>query len=164
MLGSSNVSTKYPLKPLLEHRERAASDRTVELGGAVRTRESADATKARAEAVQEEATRAAAAVRASEAALLEQGELRAGDLARGQAWEIGAQARITDLARAVDVAERRADDARAAEDGARSGLATALADRDVVAKDESRFAARIQKKALAAEEEQAEEAFRGGRE
>ncbi|MBX3226138.1 MAG: hypothetical protein KIT84_28805 [Labilithrix sp.] len=154
------ASPKYPLKPLLEHRERAARDRTAELGGAVRARETAELAKERAEATKREAESADAAVRAEEADLLDQGELRAVDLARGQAWEIGAQARLADLTRTVDVAGRRAVEARTAEDGARTELAGALADRDVVAKDEARFRARHEKKVLAAEEEQAEEAFR----
>ncbi|MDF2696321.1 MAG: hypothetical protein K0S65_4704 [Labilithrix sp.] len=100
-------SPKYPLKPLLEHRERQVDDATTELGHAVRARESADAARGRAEI------------------------------------------------------ERREAEERAA--GARVELARKMADRDVVAKDESRFVDRVKRHALAAEEEAAEEAFRGGR-
>lgn len=163
MLDLQRQDMKYPLKPLLEHRERAADDRTKELGKAVRAREEADAAKARAEEIRLAAERAADAVRANEAALLAQGELSVADLSRGQAWEIGAQARIGDLRRAEVAADGRVRDARSAEGQARGALAGALADRDVVAKDEARFVERIEKKKLAAEEEQAEEAFRGGR-
>ena len=129
----------------------------------MRARESADAAKERAEATRMAAERAAEAVRQTEAGLLAQGELRASDLARGQAWEIGAQARIADLTRAVAAADRRVEETQGAETAARAVLAGALAARDVVAKDEARFTGRVEKKALAAEEEQAEEAFRGDR-
>lgn len=152
---------KYPLQPLLEHRERAVDDRTAELGGAVRTREMAEAQKARAEASQDAAEAEAAGVRAKEAALLEGGTLSVADLARGQAWEVGAQSRIADLARATATASDKAREATSAETAARGQLAQAMADRDVVTKDEARFNDRLAKKQAAAEEEQAEEAYRG---
>lgn len=85
------------------------------------------------------------------------------DLARGQAWEIGAQARIADLARATATAGEKARAASTAERAARGQLAQAMADRDVVTKDEARFKERLVKKQLAAEEEQAEEAYRGSK-
>jgi hypothetical protein len=154
-------SPKYPLQPLLDHRERAVDDRTAELGGAVRTRENADERKAQAAASQHAAESEAAATRVREQELLADGALSVADLARGQAWEIGAQARIADLARATATAEAAADAAAQAEVAARGQLAQAMADRDVVAKDESRFKERLVKKQVAAEEEQAEEAYRG---
>jgi hypothetical protein len=152
---------KYPLQPLLEHRERAVDDRTAELGGAVRAREEADRARSAAAASQLAAEDEAAATRAAERAMLAEGVLRAGDLARGQAWEIGAQARIADLARVTASAEARAGEAQRGEDAARGELAHAMADRDVVAKDETRFQQKVAKKLAAAEEEQAEEAYRG---
>lgn len=157
-------SPKYPLKPLLEHRERMVDDATAELGGAVRAREAADASRARAEAERRAAEERAARVRAEEADRLARGELRAADLARGQAWEIGASAEIGQLTRAVEVAEQKVERARGDEVEARVVLARKMADRDVVVKDEARFADRLKKRGLAAEEEAAEEAFRGGRE
>jgi hypothetical protein len=66
------------------------------------------------------------------------------------------------LTRAVDGAARRVDEAQTTESNARTELARKMADRDVVAKDESRFDARMKKAAVTAEEEAAEEAFRGG--
>lgn len=156
-------SPKYPLQPLLDHRERAVDDRTAELGGAVRARENADHRKAQALASQHAAQAEAAATRAKEQELLADGELSVADLARGQAWEIGAQARIADLARATATAASAADAAAQAEVAARGHLAHAMADRDVVAKDEARFKERLVKKQVAAEEEQAEEAYRGNK-
>lgn len=154
-------SPKYPLQPLLDHRERAVDDRTAELGGAVRTRENAERTRERAAASQDAAESETAQTRQKERELLQDGALSVADLARGQAWEIGAQARIADLARATANAAAAADTASKAEVAARGQLAQAMADRDVVAKDESRFKERLAKKQLAAEEEQAEEAYRG---
>lgn len=154
---------KYPLQPLLEHRERAVDDRTAELGGAVRAREHAERAKAQAAASQDAAEAAAAGVRKAEAELLAEGALSVADLARGQAWEIGAQARIADLARATATAGEKARAASTAERAARGQLAQAMADRDVVTKDEARFKERLVKKQLAAEEEQAEEAYRGSK-
>jgi hypothetical protein len=156
-------SPKYPLKPLLEHRERKVDDATAELGNAVRVREAADAARARAEISRREAEERAARVRAEEAERLARGELTAADLARGQAWELGARAEIGQLTRVVEAAEQKVEEARGEEAGARVDLAQTMADRDVVAKDEARFEDRLRKRVLAAEEEAAEEAFRGGR-
>lgn len=155
-------SPKYPLKPLLEHRERAATDAKAELGNAVRRREAADAARARTELARRSAEESAAAVRADEAERLLRGELRVADLARGASWEIGATAHIADLTRAVEVAEHQVSEARSGEENSRLALAQKLADRDVVAKDQSRFDERNRKRAGVAEEEAAEEAFRGG--
>ncbi|HVJ95011.1 MAG TPA: hypothetical protein VM580_34770 [Labilithrix sp.] len=133
-------SPKYPLKPLLEHRERKVDDATAELGDAVRAREAFGLLPPYA-----------------------RGELRVEDLARGQAWEFAASARIGQLARKVETAVQKVDAARTEEAEARAELARKMADRDVVAKDQARFEERATKRALAAEEEAAEEAFRGGR-
>ena len=156
-------SPKYPLKPLLEQRERNVDDATAELGGAIRARETADAARMRAETERREAAERAKRVRDEEAERLARGELRAADLAHGQAWEIGARAQMQQLERAVEVAEQSVDRARGEEHLARTELAQKMADRDVVAKDKGRFEDRLKKHALAAEEEAAEEAYRGGR-
>jgi hypothetical protein len=156
-------SSKYPLKPLREHRERQVDDATAELGGAVRAREAADAVRARAENEQREANARAERVRAEEAGRLAGGAATVADLAREQAWEVGARAEIGKLGRAVESAVARLDDAQDHEAEARAHLARTMADRDVVAKDEARFDDRSKARALAAEEEAAEEAFRGGR-
>ena len=155
-------SPKYPLKPLLEHRERAATDATAELGNAVRRRETADAARARTELARRSAEERAAEVRANEEERLLRGELRVADLAQGASWEVGAGAQIAELTRSVEVAERQLAEARSGEESSRLALSQKLADRDVVAKDQARFDERNRKRAGAAEEEAAEEAFRGG--
>ena len=156
-------SPKYPLKPLLEHRERKVDDATTELGDAVRAREAADLARVRAESERRDAEERAARVRGEEAERLSRGELRVEDLARGQAWEIAASSHIGQLARNVETAAQKVDAAREEETDARAALARTMADRDVVAKDEARFEERANQRVLAAEEEAAEEAFRGGR-
>jgi hypothetical protein len=146
----------------LEHRERQVDEAKVELGGAVRARESAEALHDRAERERRVAAEEAARVRAHEAERLDRGGVRVADLAQAGAWEVGARAAAEALTRAVATAARRVDEAQTTESSARTELARTMADRDVVAKDESRFDARMKKAALAAEEEAAEEAFRGG--
>jgi hypothetical protein len=102
-------------------------------------------------------------VRAAEAALLAQGELRAVDLARAQAWEHAEQRTIDELAAAERRAAEQAGSARSAEESARTDLAQKKADHDVVAKDEARFRDAQRRAREAREEEAAEEAWGGGR-
>jgi hypothetical protein len=150
---------KYPLKPLLEHREQKVEDATVELGDAVRVRVAAEEAQRAAEIRRQEAESEAAKVRDGEAALLERGQLRAFDLARGAAWDRVTQERIEELARAEGTAAVQATAATRTETAARTELARKTADRDVVAKDERRFEDERKRRALAAEEESMEEAF-----
>ena len=153
-------SPKYPLQPLLEHRARGVETATAELGASVQQREHAEAVQRRAEADKRSAEEQQAALREDERARLGRGELSVADLARAGAWEIGAQAALGHLARAVDAAETKASDLRDAEAEARDALARSMADRDVVAKDRARFDERAKKAVLTAEEEAAEEARR----
>ncbi len=154
---------KYPLEPLLEHRERGVDAATAELGDAVRAREAAEKAKALAEAARREEEDRAAQVRAAEAALLARGELRAVDLARAQAWEHAEQRTLEELGAAERRAAEHAGHALTAEERARMDLAQKKADRDVVAKDEARFVDRQRREREAREEEAAEEAWGGGR-
>lgn len=154
---------KYPLEPLLEHRERHVESATAELGDAVRAREAAEQAKARAEAARRQEEERAAKLRAAEASLLAQGELRAVDLARAQAWEHAEQRTIEELAAAERRAAESAGAARSAEEEARIELARKKADHDVVAKDQARFVDRQRRDREAREEEAAEEAWGGGR-
>ena len=154
------VSPKYPLQPLLEHRARGVDDATAELGASVQRREQAEVAHHRAEATRRSAEEAQAAVREDERTRLGRGELSVADLARGSAWELGAQAELGTLSRAVDMEETKASDLRDAEAESRGALARSMADRDVVVKDRARFDERAKKAALAAEEEAAEEARR----
>ena len=150
---------KYPLTPLREHRDRNVDAATAELGDAIRARETADAARRAAERERQEAESRAAAVRSEETERLGRGELRAADLAHGQAWEYGARAEIADLAHAVDRADGHLATACDIEGAARAALAGKKADLDVVVKDEARFDDRARRARDAAEEQAADEAF-----
>lgn len=156
-------SPKYPLKPLLEQRGRLVDAAAAELGGAVHAREAADAARVRAEDDRRDEEARARHVRDEEAARLARGELRAVDLARAEAWEVGARTQLQQLERAVTLAGDAVERARRDEHVARRSLAQRTADRDVVMKDKGRFDDRLKARVLAAEEEAAEEAYRGGR-
>lgn len=156
-------SPKYSLEPLLQHRERKVDEATAGLGDAVRAVESAEEAKARAERARHEEEERAARQRAVEAERLANGELRAGDLANAQRWEVGVTHAIADLERACDQARTRVTAARSAAEGARAELARQKADLDVVAKDRARFVDAARRAAEAAEEENAEEAHNGRR-
>lgn len=151
---------KYPLEPLLEHRERKVDDATAELGSKVAAREAAEAARVRAERARREAEERAAAVRAEEAAKLAGGELRAVDLARKEAWEAAVRSEMSELTRTVDHAGAQAAAACTDEANARRALAREKADHDVVAKDKGRFDDARRRAVEAAEEENAEEAWR----
>lgn len=156
---------KYPLEPLREHRDRKVDAATSQLGDAVRAREAAADARKRAEHNRLGAEARAAVIRQDEADRLANGELRAADLARAQAWEHAASAEAAELARAVGHADDRLSAAHQGEVAARTDLAQKKADLDVVAKDEARFDAGIRRARDAAEEEAADEAFaarRGG--
>jgi len=155
--------SKYPLLPLREHRDRSVDAATAELGDAIRTREAADTARDAAERERAAAEARVAAIRSEEAARLAGGELRAADLAQAEAWATAARAELDTLSRNVTRAEEHATAAREAETAARAALAQKKADRDVVAKDEGRFAAGVRKARDAAEEEAADEAFAGRR-
>lgn len=153
---------KYPLKPLLEHRARQVDEATSELGRAIHAREVAEDAKLRAEATKEEVASQHAKLRSEEGEALDRGELTVADLARADAWAVAAAEEMSRLDQAVTTSSTRARDASAEESERRSQLAKSMADRDVVAKDETRFVERMKKKALLSEEEAAEEAYRGG--
>jgi len=150
---------KYPLDPVREHRDRHVDAATVQLGDAVRAREAADDAKRRAEEVRREAEARAARVRDEEAARLVNGELRAADLARAEAWEHAAGAELDELGRAVARANGTLTAAHDAEARARAALAQKKADLDVIVKDQARFEAGARRVREAAEEEAGEEAF-----
>jgi hypothetical protein len=154
---------KYPLKALLEHRDRKVDDATAGLGEAVRTREATDEKRARLERAQKESTEAAEATRAAEQRRLAEGELRVADLARTEAWEVAVRRTAEDLARAVDRAAGEVETAKGSEAEARAALARTKADRDVVEKDRTRFTDGLRRAADAADEEEAAEAWRGNR-
>jgi colicin import membrane protein len=150
---------KYPLNPLLKLRERQVEGATAELAKAITAREVAEAARVEAEQAEARAEAEAQAVRDAEANALERGELRAGDLHRAQAWEMGVAADQKRLEASVATAEQREAGAKDQEDAARRDLATREANAQVVEKDKSRFDDKSERVAAAKEEEAAAEAF-----
>jgi hypothetical protein len=149
---------KYPLDPLLDLRERQVDEAARDLAKAVDSRQKAEAAKRAAQTARETAEERAARARDEEREALARGELRAGDLMRGQAWEIGVAEEQKRLTQQVAVAEQGEKKARDQEDGARGALASRQADAEVVEKDKDRFVAKERSKQIAKEEEAAEEA------
>jgi hypothetical protein len=154
---------KYPLKSLLEHRERLVDDAAAELARRIEARVSAEGVLEGSRIARERADEDARAIRADEAERLARGELRAVDLARGDAWEMSARAEARKLAAAVVDAAAGLDGEQAKETAARVTLGGKLAERDVVRKDEERFVARVRSAALAVEDEELDEARSRGR-
>jgi hypothetical protein len=148
---------KYPLEPLVKLRQRQVDDATEKLARAIAEREAAEKQRQAAEASRARADEAASEVRQGERDALERGALRAGDLQRAQAWEIGVSEQRKRLTQQVSAATQ--DEARAhdEEDGARIELATREADAEVTDKDKARFDAKSVQLDLAKEEEAAAE-------
>lgn len=153
-------SPKYPLQPLLEHRGRKVDAATAELGAAVRARETAEIAAEEAVAAERATVAATVETRDLEATRLAEGELRAVDLARGDAWQRAAEEQRLELARATAVAAAATAVARTEEDAARRGVAAATADRDVVEKDRARFDNSVRVANEAAADEEAEDIHR----
>ncbi len=153
---------KYPLEPLLEHRERLVEDAEAALARAVSAREAAERAEAAAVAARDVAVAHASQVRAAEAARVERGEARAADLAQAGDWERAEAARMVELGRRVEDARTQLRGAREAEARARTDLAAKKADHDVVVKDQAKFTDARRRAAESREEEEAAEAW-GGR-
>jgi len=154
------AKAKYPLERLVELRDKRVDEAASSLAGAVRARETAEQAKARAEAEKRAAEEAAQKLRDAEKAALEQGTLSVADLQRGHAWELRVETEEQALAKHVDAATHRTDEARAGEATAQHELGQKKADATVVTEDRSRFLERERKAALAKEEEEAAEAWR----
>jgi len=160
MLARAMRKAKYPLESLQKVRDAKVDEATSALGKAVSERESAERERARAEAIRLEQQRRAEVLRTGERLALQEGQLTVADLARHDAWEFGVGAEASRLARAEEAAKSRQDEALGTEQKAREALASKKADADVVAKDKARFVDQQNKRALAHEEETAEEAWR----
>jgi len=153
-------SKKYPLEPLVDVRREHADAATRQLGESVRVRETREAelAAARARTLQHADTVHATEHREREA--LEQGTLRALDLARQNAWQLQQEREAEELAhresRSAEAVLAAADE----ETQARAQTAARLAELKAVERDRERFREREKKVALAKEEEAAEEAWR----
>jgi len=153
---------KYPLDPLVRVREARVDGATRAVAAATRKAEDARAARIAAEASRARAAEAARAARESEREVLESGGLTAADLARADAWETRVQGEDQRLFGAVSRAAEAEAAAIAEEAAARAALAGDKADADVVAKDRAAWLDVARRRAEAAEEEDAAEAWRRG--
>jgi len=154
------ASRKYPLDPLVRLREQQVDDKTRGLSAAVTAREAAELERLQAERDRRQAEQRAEQLRDAEQAALARGELRAGDLQRSQAWEIGVAIEQRQLLQQEAGAAEKEKGARGKEDEARAALAASKADAEVVSKDKQRFVDRGRRAQEARDEEAAAEAWR----
>lgn len=154
---------KYPLDPLAKLRHRQVEAATHELAKTVASRQEAERKREAAERARTSADASASALRGGEREALERGALRAGDLHRAQAWEIGVEEERKRLAKGVATASEHLQREREAETAARGSLAAREADAEVVDEDEARFVAREKQRDLAKEEEASQEAHEASR-
>lgn len=154
---------KYPLTSLVDLRARQVDEATRALAESTRAREDAERARQVQERVAAEHAASTERVKEAERAALARGELRVSNLLAQQAWSMRAQAEQAELdartARAkVAEATRRREEAVA-----RDATARRKADADVVQKDRARFEQGLAKRVEAAEEEDALDAWNGGR-
>jgi hypothetical protein len=151
---------KYPLEPLAQLRQRKANEAAEAFATAVVERENAE--RACVDAERRRAMHEAEAheLRQAEADALGRGELRAGDLARTGAWELGVSAQRQRHDDAVERAKGQEGRARDGERDARERVASARADVDVVDKDRAKWRDSQLRREEAQEEEAASEAWR----
>jgi hypothetical protein len=150
----------YPLDPLVRVREGKVDTAMTELSAAVRAREDAESARLAVEAERARQGELARGVREAEARALGGGELSAADLQRQGAWDARmqweAEERARVLAAAVDAEAR----AHGGEQKARGEVGKREADARVVTQHKERWVAEAERKAEAAAEEGAVEAWR----
>jgi hypothetical protein len=151
---------KYTLEGLEKLRDGQVDEAKKKLADALRAREAATTKRQVAEQKNEAHQRAADRVRQAERVALEEGSLRARDLALQSSWEIGVRTEADRLA--LEVSKRKEEEQQATQREAEARVSVALkkADAEVVHKDHERFDARVRKAEEAKEEEAAEEAWR----
>ena len=144
---------KYTLEPLqkLRHERVTEQSRVVSAAQAahVAAREAAIAARKVREAEQERAQ----AERQRERELLEAGTACAADLQQAERFWVGATVRAAALLQREVAAEKRQSEAAVKEQGARSELAAARADAEVLDRHQARFTAEQRRTAELAEEE-----------
>lgn len=151
---------QYPLESLADQRVRQVNEAVKGLATAVSARDAAEKRRIQIEERKAEHAARADGVRASERALLERGELTAADLARAHAWQLRVEGEAAALS--ADQERARATEVAAtdAQRQAQTQVAARRADADVLDKHRARWTEGERKRAEAAEEEAAAEAFR----
>lgn len=154
---------KYPLEPLVEMRATEVEEATLALAAATRAREASAARLAEAEASAERFLADTDAVVQREAIALASGVLRAGDLAQGEAFKVGATLEHRKHRDAIDAAAAALARSTKAEDEARAHLAERKASAEAVARHRAGFEANARRVQAAKDEEAADEVSRARR-
>jgi hypothetical protein len=160
MLGRPMRPPRYALEPLAHLRRDEADEAARELATTLAAREASERQRLLAEQRRAAHETDADGVRDAEREALARGELRAADLAHGDAWEVRLAAERA--AMTADVESRLAAEAQArtAEVRARDALAAREADAGVIEKDRARWSEQQRKERETREEEEAAEAYR----
>jgi hypothetical protein len=151
---------RYALEPLAKLREEKVDAAVRGLATAVAKRDEAERGRRATEERRAAHEAAAARVRQAERDALERGELRAGDLARADGWEVRVAAERASIAADVEQARSTESRARDAEQQAKGEVASRKADAEVLEKDRARWTDDLRKRGEAREEEEAAEAYR----
>jgi hypothetical protein len=151
---------RYALEPLATVRKQKVDDAVRALAAAVTGREGAERDRLSAETRRVAHEADAARIRAVERDALERGELRAGDLASADGWELRVATERAGLVAAVQQTCAAEAEACRTEHQAQEEVAARRADADLVEKDRARWSAGRRKHLEAREEEDAAEAYR----
>lgn len=151
---------KYPLEPLRTVRETQVKDARKELAQAIGRREGAETARRAAEARREVQARVVTAVREAEGAALAEGQLRARDLARADAWGVRMAKERYALVATVDKANATEVTAIEAEGQAQQHVAERHTEARVVETHHERWDAERRRALEAREEEASAEAWR----
>ena len=150
---------KYPLEPLRMLRADEVDAEARALAEAARNRASAEEERSRRERDHAELVAATEAVLDGERRRLEEGELRVEDLSRAALFRMGAEQRKASSAEALSAARDAETKAREAEEARRAELARKKAEADALLRDRERWEREEERRALARDDEAAEEAF-----
>ena len=153
-------SRKYPLEAVSRLRDQQVDLAAGELGRSTRALEGAQRTRAAAERALEGHRESAAGLRGAEREALARGELRAIDLAAGEAWGLGLATEERVLVGNADTARDKETQAEVRDREAKVQLATRKVDADGVDKHRARFDQAQRKDAEARDEEASSEAWR----
>jgi hypothetical protein len=153
-------SSKYPLEALTRVRDQQVDLAAGELGRSTRALEGAQRTRAAAERALEKHRESAAGLRGAEHEALARGELRAIDLAVGEAWGLRVAAEERMLLGHTDAARDKETQAEVSDREAKARLATRKVDADGVHKHRARFDQAQRKGAEVRDEEACFEAWR----
>jgi hypothetical protein len=153
-------SPRYPLQPLAKVRQQKVDLATKDLGAAVTTKEASVRARRQADLRREHHAREAALVRDAEREALERGELRAGDLARQDAWALRVATEADALMASTERAQAAEVRARETEREAQAAVVSRTTEARIVETHRSRWDEARRRSEERKEEEAASEGWR----